>query len=107
MSSPLIGTLRVQMRFPTSVFPCRSNEPAGRRAAPPGKHPQANEIRGHLRRLVRSIRRHWPQIRITIRNDGHYGRPEVIEWWDENGGDFNFARPCNALLDRRAAKTAD
>jgi hypothetical protein len=32
----------------------------------PGKTPSGNEIRGHLRRLVRRIRRHWPQIRITI-----------------------------------------
>jgi len=43
----------------------------------PGKTPSGTEVRGHLRRLVRRIRRHWPQTRITIRGDGHYGRPEV------------------------------
>ena len=42
------------------------------------------EVRGHLRRLIRRIRRHWPHTRITIRGDGHYGRPEVMEWCDEN-----------------------
>src|ERR1700730_10228125 len=46
----------------------------------PGKTPSGTEIRGHLRRLVRRIRRHWPQTRITIRGDGHYGRPRVMEW---------------------------
>src|SRR5438105_588648 len=40
-----------------------------------GKTPSGTEIRGHLRRLVRRIRQHWPQTRITIRGDGHYGRP--------------------------------
>src|ERR1700730_778695 len=54
----------------------------------PGKTPSGIEIRGHLRRLVRRIRQHWPATRITIRGDGHYGRPEVMEWCDENGIDF-------------------
>ena len=42
----------------------------------PGKTPSGREIRGHLRRLVREIRRHWPRTRITLRGDSHYGRPE-------------------------------
>jgi hypothetical protein len=41
----------------------------------PGKTPSGCEVRGHLRRLVRQIRRHWPATRLTIRGDGHYGRP--------------------------------
>ncbi len=44
----------------------------------PGKTPSGKEVRGHLRRLVRRVRRHWPLTRITIRGDGHYGRPEVM-----------------------------
>ena len=40
----------------------------------PGKTPNGKEVRGHLRRLLRRIRRHWPKTRITIRGDGHYGR---------------------------------
>jgi Transposase DDE domain group 1 len=32
----------------------------------PGKTPAGKEIRGHLRRLVRRIRRHWPATRLTI-----------------------------------------
>ncbi len=58
----------------------------------PGKTPSGIEVRGHLRRLIRRIRQHWPRTRITIRGDGHYGRPEVMEWCDENGIDFVFAR---------------
>jgi hypothetical protein len=42
----------------------------------PGKTPSGKEVAGYLRRLYRRIRRHWPKIRLTIRGDGHYGRPE-------------------------------
>lgn len=73
----------------------------------PGKTPSGVEIRGHLRRLVRRIRRHWPQTRITIRGDGHYGRPEVMAWCEENGLDFIFGLPGNAVLDRLVDETAD
>ena len=41
----------------------------------PGKTPSGIEVRGHLRRLVRRIRRHWPQTRIIIRGDGHGACP--------------------------------
>jgi len=40
-----------------------------------GKTPSGAEVAGHVRRLVRRIRRHWPETRITLRGDGHYGRP--------------------------------
>jgi hypothetical protein len=71
----------------------------------PGKTPSGTEVRGHLRRLVRRIRRHWPQTRITIRGDSHYGRPEVMEWCDENRIDFVFGRAVaiGQLVDASAA----
>src|SRR6516225_4160181 len=64
----------------------------------PGKTPSGKEVRGHLRRLVRRIRRHWPATHITIRGDGHYGRPQVMAWCEENGIDFVFGLPGNAVL---------
>src|ERR1700712_2645330 len=45
----------------------------------PAKRPKGVEIRGHLRRLVRAIRAHWPRVEILVRADGHYGVPEVID----------------------------
>src|SRR5256885_12786368 len=50
----------------------------------PGQTPSGTQIRGHLRRLVRRIPKHRPATRLTIRGDGHYGRPEVMEWCDAN-----------------------
>jgi hypothetical protein len=73
----------------------------------PGKTPSGIEVRGHLRRLIRRIRQHWPQTRITIRGDGHYGRPKVMEWCDDNGVDFIFGLPGNAVLDRLVDEAAD
>jgi len=35
-------------------------------------------------RLIGRIRRHWPDTRITIRGDGHYGRDEAMTWCENN-----------------------
>src|ERR1700694_4424699 len=43
----------------------------------PGKTPSGREVRGHLRRLIRRLRQHWPPKHIIIRGDGHYSRPQV------------------------------
>jgi hypothetical protein len=73
----------------------------------PGATPSGSEIRGHLRRLVRRIRSHWPNTRLTIRGDGHYGRPEVMAWCEDNGVDYIFGLPGNAVLDRLVEPVAD
>jgi hypothetical protein len=71
----------------------------------PGKTPSGEEIRGHLRRLVRRIRQ--PTTRITIRGDSHYGRPEVMAWCEANGLDDIFGLSGNAVLDRLVEPMTD
>jgi Transposase DDE domain group 1 len=73
----------------------------------PGKTPSGQEIRGHLRRLIRTIRRHWPDTHITIRGDSHYGRPEVMDFCDEQGIDFVFGLAGNDVLRRLVEPDAD
>jgi Transposase DDE domain group 1 len=73
----------------------------------PGKTPSGSEIRNHLRRLVRRIRSHWPDTRLTIRGDGHYSRPEVMAWCEANGVDYILGLPGNAVLDRLVEAAAD
>ena len=73
----------------------------------PGKTPSGDEVRGHLRRLVRRIRSHWPTTRLTIRGDGHYGRPEVMAWCEANDVDYIFGLPGNAVLSRLVEIAAD
>ncbi|WP_176599007.1 IS1380 family transposase [Sphingobium sp. 15-1] len=63
-----------------------------------GKTPSGAEAAGHIRRLIRHIRRHWPQTHITIRGDGHYGRPEVMAFCKAHGIDYVFGLPTNAAL---------
>jgi Transposase DDE domain group 1 len=72
-----------------------------------GKTPSGTEICGHLRRLVRRIRSHWPTTRLTIRGDGHYGRPEVMAWCESDGVDYILGLPGNAVLDRLVEPAAD
>jgi len=73
----------------------------------PGKTPSGREVRGHLRRLLRRIRRHWPNTRLTLRGDGHYARPEVMAWCEANAVDYIFGLPGNAVLSRLVEATVD
>lgn len=85
----------------------------------PGKTPSGPEVRGHVRRLVRRIRRSWPATAITIRGDGHYARPELMQFCEEAGVRYVFGlagtRPlaakveavADAVRTRRAVDNAD
>jgi hypothetical protein len=65
----------------------------------PGKTPDGNEVRGHVRRLVRRIRMHWPNTVITIRGDSHYGRWEAMQWCEQNAVQYVFGLAQNAVLE--------
>lgn len=73
----------------------------------PGKTPSGVEVRGHVRRLVRAIGRHWPTTRITIRGDGHYCRPEVMGWCEANGVDYLFGLTGTKALAAKVEAVAD
>lgn len=74
----------------------------------PGKTPDGKEVRGHLRRLVRRIRLHWPRTRITIRGDSHYGRREAMDWCEQNDVRYIFGlSPNTALAAQIFAKVDD
>jgi hypothetical protein len=64
----------------------------------PGKTPDGKEVSAHLRRLVRRIRLHWPNTRITIRGDSHYGRREAMDWCEQNRVNYIFGLSTNAVL---------
>ena len=73
----------------------------------PVKTPSGREVRSHLRRLVRAIRRHWPRTAITIRGDGHYGRPEAMDWCEDNGVRYVFGLSGTKALVAKVEPTAD
>lgn len=63
-----------------------------------GKTPSGAEIASHVRRLIRRIKKHWPRTLITLRGDGHYGRPEIMAWCEANKVDYVFGLPGNRML---------
>lgn len=73
----------------------------------PGKTRSGREVAAHLRRLVRRLRRHWPATRITLRGDSHDGRPEVMDFCEQNGIDFVLGLSGNAALARAVEVAAD
>lgn len=73
----------------------------------PGKTPSGVEIRGHLRRLVRRIRQHWPTTQITFRGDSHYACPEVMTWCEANGISYIFGLAGTKPLGKKVEDVAD
>ena len=45
-----------------------------------GKRPSGKEIVMILKRIVKRIRKAWPDVGIIIRGDSHYGCPEVFDF---------------------------
>ena len=73
----------------------------------PGKTPSGVEVRAHLRRLVRHVRKQWTKTRIMFRGDGHYARPEAMAWCEENGLDYVFGLPGSNPLSKKMDEAAD
>ena len=72
-----------------------------------GQDPAGREVRGHIRRLVRRIRTHWPDTSLNILGDSHYGRHEAMAWCEANGIDYIFGLGGNDVLDRQVEAAAD
>jgi hypothetical protein len=73
----------------------------------PGKTPSGIEVRAHLRRLVRHIRRRWPNTRITFRGDSHYACPEAMAFCEQTGVDYIFGLAGTKSPARKVDAVAD
>jgi len=69
----------------------------------PGKTPTGQEVKTILKHVIRRIREHWPKVEILVRGDGHYGRPEAMDWCEDNGVFYAFGLGTNAALAALAA----
>lgn len=69
----------------------------------PGKTPTGHEVRKILKHVIRRIRQHWPKVVILVRGDGHYGRPEAMDWCEDNGVFYCFGLGGNPALAALAA----
>ncbi len=53
---------------------------------------------GGLVLLRATERRHWPRTRLTVRGNSHCGRPEAMDWCEDNGVGYIFGLVGNAAL---------
>lgn len=51
----------------------------------PARRPRGSESAAHIRRMIRQIRRYWPETRILLRADSHYCTPDVLDLCDRLG----------------------
>jgi hypothetical protein len=69
----------------------------------PGKTPLAHEIIAVLKRIVRKVRKRFPDVLITFRADSHHSKPDVHEWCEENQVQFIIGQSPNEALKRQFA----
>jgi hypothetical protein len=53
-----------------------------------GKTPRDTEIISVLKRIVRRVRRAWPQVQIIFRADSRHTKPAVLDWLKAHDLDF-------------------
>ena len=66
----------------------------------PGKRPSGEEAAQILRHVIARIRRNWPRVVITVRGDGHYGTPEVMDLLEQTKCFYILGLPGNNRLKR-------
>lgn len=71
----------------------------------PGKTPTAAEIISVLKRLVRRLRKAWPDVRIIVRADSHHTKPEVMDWMEAHAVDYITGLTPNVRLAEVFAET--
>ncbi len=64
----------------------------------PGKRPSGEEAARVLRHVIRRIRANWPRVAVTVRGDGHYGTPEVMDLLEGMDCLYILGLPGNARL---------
>lgn len=92
--------------LPIHIYEARSGKPVAV-ILREGRTPSGREVRAIVKRVTRHIRRRWPAVRILWRGDSHYGRPEAMDWCEDNGVDYVFGLAGNDALARHVSAAAD
>ena len=51
-----------------------------------------------VERIVKHIRKQWPDVRIILRGDSGFAREELMRWCETNGVDYLFGLAKNPHL---------
>ena len=74
----------------------------------PGKTPGGVEVRVVIcDGWFGAIRTCWPTTHITVRGDGHYARPEAMNWCEDNHIDYIFGLSGTKPLASKVDEVAD
>ncbi len=68
----------------------------------PGKRPTGAENAMIMARVLKLIRRHFPDTHILVRGDVHFSTPELMRLCDAPNADFLFGLAGNSVLNRLA-----
>jgi hypothetical protein len=83
--------------LPIHIYEATSGKPVAA-ILRPGKTPSGTEVRTILKHVIRRIRQNWPKVEILVRGDSHYGRPEALDWCEDNGIGYVFGLSGNEVL---------
>ena len=65
----------------------------------PGKRSTGKENAIIMKHIIRRIREFWPRTHITLRGDGHFSNPELMQLClDDSHMHFIFGLPSNKKL---------
>jgi len=73
----------------------------------PGKTPGGGEVTLVMRHVVRAIRARWPRVDIVVRGDGHYARPQAMDWLERNRVGYILGLATNTVLRARVTDLAE
>ena len=82
---------------PIHIYEAASGKPVALLLRP-GKRPSGEEAARVLRHVIRRIRTNWPRVAITVRGDGHYGTPEVMDLLESMDCFYALGLPGNPRL---------
>jgi hypothetical protein len=60
--------------------------------------------RKEIERIVKRIRRHWPDVKIVLRGDSGFCREELMAWCEAHDVDYAFSMARNPLLEKIVAE---
>ncbi len=73
----------------------------------PGKRPSGNEIVSILKRIVKKLRKAWPDVGIFFRGDSYYSSPAVYNFCDDNNVKYVLGFKSYKPLSRKAENLMD
>ena len=73
----------------------------------PGKPPTDREILSVLKRVVKRLRKVFPDTRLIFRGDSHHTKPLVMDWLEAHEVDFTTGLQINVRLKEQFADTLE